>query len=68
MHTCAFVCVQQCWVQAEADADLAIELKPDWAKGYSRKGAALTGLGKYAAAVDAYKKGLKLDKNNEQVL
>ena len=31
------------WVLAEGDANTAIELKPDWAKGYSRKAAALTG-------------------------
>ena len=31
-----------------------IALRSDWAKGYSRKGAALFGLGRYAEAVSTY--------------
>ena len=34
-----------------------VELKPDWPKGYSRLGAANSGLGAWDAAVEAYQKG-----------
>jgi stress-induced-phosphoprotein 1 len=50
--------------QAIIDADKTIELKQDWPKGYSRKGAALHGLGDYREAAEAYKKGLEVDPNN----
>jgi stress-induced-phosphoprotein 1 len=50
---------------ALADAQKTVELKPDWAKGYSRLGAAHLGLGDAASAVAAYEKGLALDPSNE---
>eukprot|EP00042_Codosiga_hollandica_P056623 m.819433 g.819433 ORF g.819433 m.819433 type:complete len:617 (+) comp59392_c0_seq2:1050-2900(+) len=53
--------------QALHDANKTIELKPDWAKGYGRKGAALFGQGDHEAARDAYKEGLKLDPTNAQL-
>lgn len=34
-----------------------VELKPDWAKGYSRLGAAHHGLGSFQDAVQALEKG-----------
>ncbi len=40
--------------QALADAEKTVGLKSDWAKGYSRKGAALQGLGDHYAAREAY--------------
>lgn len=46
------------------DAEECIALKPDFAKGYSRKGAALHSLGKYSEAVAAYEHGLSVDPNN----
>ena len=36
---------------AEADADKCIELKPDWSKGYQRKGMALHSMQKYEEAM-----------------
>lgn len=36
-------------------------------QGYSRKGAALTYLGRLTEAVAAYEKGLQLDPNNQQL-
>lgn len=42
------------------DAKKCVELKPDWAKGYSRKGAAEIGLRDYDAAEKSYEAGLKL--------
>lgn len=44
-----------------------IVLRPDWAKGYSRKGAALFGLGRYAEAVATYKQGLAFEPDNVQM-
>lgn len=48
------------------DADKVIEIKPDWAKGWGRKGAACHGLGDLLGAHDAYEEGLKLDPTNAQ--
>ncbi|KAJ3069119.1 Hsp90 cochaperone, partial [Quaeritorhiza haematococci] len=50
--------------KALQDAEKTVQIKPDWAKGYSRKGAALYGLQKLKEASEAYKAGLKLDPNN----
>nr|KAJ3418051.1 Hsp90 cochaperone [Polyrhizophydium stewartii] len=54
----------QNYEKATADAEKTIQLKPDWAKGYSRKGAALHGLGNLEGAIEAYEAGLKLEPNN----
>ena len=51
---------------AVEDADNCIQIKGDWAKGYSRKGAALHGLGDLQGACDAYEKCLELDPANAQ--
>ncbi|XP_076239622.1 stress-induced phosphoprotein 1 [Calliopsis andreniformis] len=53
--------------QALEDAEKTVALKPDWGKGYSRKGSALAYLGKYDESIDAYKTGLQLDPNNAQL-
>ena len=42
------------------DADKTIALKGDWAKGYSRKGAAYQGLGQFREAIQAFEDGLKM--------
>lgn len=41
-----------------------MELKPDWAKGYSRLGAAFFGLEDWDEAVRAYEDGLRIDPGN----
>ncbi|CDR96457.1 tetratricopeptide repeat domain containing protein, putative [Babesia bigemina] len=51
--------------EALADAQQCVTLKPDWPKGYSRKGLALYKLGKMEEAKKAYQEGLKIDPNNE---
>ncbi|KAJ5037416.1 uncharacterized protein L3040_007591 [Drepanopeziza brunnea f. sp. 'multigermtubi'] len=51
---------------ALSDAEKVTEIKPDWAKGWGRKGAAKHGLGDLIGALDAYEEGLKLDPNNAQ--
>jgi stress-induced-phosphoprotein 1 len=50
--------------KALEDANKCISIKPDWVKGYSRKGAALHELGKYEDAEQAFNEGLKIDPNN----
>jgi len=53
--------------EALEDAEKTVSLKSDWAKGYSRKGAALAYLKRYEDALNAYKEGLKLDPENQQL-
>ena len=50
--------------KALEDASKVTEIKPDWAKGWGRKGAALHGLGDLLGAHDAYEEGLKLEPSN----
>lgn len=52
--------------KALEDADQCVKISPDWSKGYSRKGAALHGLGDYKAAVASYDEALAKDPNNAQ--
>jgi stress-induced-phosphoprotein 1 len=51
-------------MKALDDAVKAIEIKPTWAKGYSRKGAALYALNRMEEAKIAYEEASKLDPNN----
>ena len=44
--------------RALQDAESCIKLNPTWAKGYSRKGAALHAMKKYDQADAAYHEGL----------
>lgn len=53
--------------KALEDAEKTIEIKPDWGKGYSRKGSALAYLGKLAESAQAYEEGLKHDPDNSQL-
>jgi len=49
------------------DAEKCIEIKPGFAKGYSRKGFALLNLNKFEEAVDAYEAGVKKFPNDEKL-
>merc|ERR1711957_1029857 len=53
---------------AVADAQQCTNLKKDWPKGWSRLGAALLADKQAAAAVGAYRVGLKLDPTNEALV
>ncbi|KAK7416761.1 Hsp90 cochaperone [Neonectria magnoliae] len=55
------------WDNALQDAEQTTQLKPDWAKGWGRKGAALHGKGDLLGANDAYEEGLKHDASNAQL-
>jgi len=59
----AYMALEQ-YEKALADADECIRLQPTWAKGYSRRGAALFRLDKLGGARDAFEKGLELDPEN----
>ncbi|CBX91266.1 hypothetical protein IAQ61_010623 [Plenodomus lingam] len=54
------------WQKALDDANKVIEIKPDWSKGWGRKGTALHGEGDLVGANDAFEEALKLDPNNAQ--
>ncbi|CAN6287245.1 unnamed protein product [Urochloa humidicola] len=49
---------------ALVDADACISLRPEWPKGYYRKGAAHMALKEYKEARDAFMDGLKMDPSN----
>ncbi|CAN7096666.1 unnamed protein product [Brassica rapa subsp. narinosa] len=53
------------YANALSDAIKTVDLKPDWAKGYSRLGAAHWGLKQFQEAAAAYTKGLEIDPSNE---
>lgn len=53
--------------EALEDASECIKRKPDWAKGYLRKGMAESKLEMVEEAVESYKKGLQFEPNNQQI-
>ncbi|KAG9778583.1 Hsp90 cochaperone [Exophiala dermatitidis] len=52
--------------KALEDAEKTTQIKPDWAKGWGRKGAAQHGLGDLVGAKDSFEEALKLDPSNAQ--
>ncbi len=52
---------------AKDDASKCVSIKPDWAKGYVRLGAAEHGLKQYDAAIKTYNRGLELEPGNESL-
>jgi len=59
----AYMALEQ-YDKALQDADECIRLQPTWAKGFSRRGAALFRMDKLGPARDAFEKGLELDREN----
>jgi len=56
------------YTQALVDAERCVALRPDWAKGYTRKASSLHGLKRFLAAVEAYEAALELDPVNETLV
>ena len=54
--------------QAIADAEIAISLKPDYAKAYLKKGKVLELQQRLEEALDCYELGLKKDRENSELL
>ena len=50
---------------ALSDANECIKIKPDWGKGYHRKGSALHKLKRYEDSMDAFVQGQKYDPENK---
>jgi len=53
--------------EALKDAESCIKTKPDWVKGYYRKGVALITLQRHEEAAAAFKLALQLEPNNEDI-
>jgi len=53
--------------QSLEDADKCLKLSPQFGKAYGRKGLALFFLGDHKGALDAYKRGLEIEPNNESM-
>lgn len=54
-------------IKAIKDAEQAIELRPDWAKGYFRKGAALAALRRWDEAIEMLEKSLEVDPKSKEI-
>ena len=50
------------------DAEICVNLKPDWVRGYTRKGLAEFYLKKYEEAKATYTKGLEIEPGNAAML
>jgi tetratricopeptide (TPR) repeat protein len=59
----AYMALEQ-YDKALGDADECVRLQPTWAKGFSRRGAALFRMDRLGPARDAFEKGLELDSEN----
>lgn len=55
------------WNEALSDAENTVKYKPDWPKGYSRKGLALFQLRRLESAINAYQKAVELEPSNEDL-
>ncbi len=56
------------YAEALEDAEKTVKLKPDWSKGYSRKGAALSFLDRDIEAQRVYEEGLVHEPTNKVLL
>ncbi|CAD2214084.1 stress-inducible protein STI1 [Angomonas deanei] len=54
--------------KAAGDAECCIKVRPDWLKGYFRKGVALQSLGRIDEAQKAFQGALKVEPNNAEVM
>lgn len=67
-RSAAFLAMGDARGKALRDAERCIELRPEWWKGYSRKGAAEHALLRFDAARATYNRGLELDPDNASLL
>ena len=54
--------------EALADAEQCVALRPEWAKGHTRKAASLHGLRQYMAAIASYDAALQFEPKEEALL
>ncbi len=54
--------------KALVDANKCVDLRPDWGKGYSRKGAAEHALGRFDAAIATFKNALRMDPSDKSLI
>lgn len=66
-RSACYACLEE-YDKALVDAQICVDIKPDWAKGYLRRGLAEFYLKKYDQAEKTYKKGLDLEPNNQQLM
>jgi len=55
------------FTNALSDSDHTIRLKPNWVKGYYRRGIALQAMNKIDEAIAAYQQGLKVEPSNGDI-
>lgn len=53
--------------KALQDADKCIELRPEWEKGYFRKGCTLEAMNDLPSALDVYKSGMKCAPDSKEI-
>ena len=53
---------------ALTDADRCVSMRPEWAKGHTRRASALHGLRRHMDAIAAYDEALRLEPADEQLL
>ncbi|GJN23740.1 hypothetical protein PR202_gb11418 [Eleusine coracana subsp. coracana] len=53
--------------KALLDAEMCMRIRPDWVKGYYRKGAALMSLKEYEEAYDVFMDALEMDPGNTEI-
>lgn len=56
------------YAKAAEDADLCIKVRPDWLKGYFRKGVAMQSMGNPDEAQKAFQEALRVEPNNGEVM
>ena len=56
------------WRESLDDSHEVVTLKPNWAKGWARRGAAFSGLGQHEEARKAYLKASQLEPGNPQLV
>lgn len=66
-RSASFFCLEK-YEEALKDAEQALELNPEWGKGFGRKGSALMLLRRFEEAHQAFSKGLLYEPQNQQLL